>query len=139
MRPDRALHEEAPLTEEAWEADFERKLRGGDVLGASDVLRKTGKDGWVRKAQHDRAAEIIDAVAPAPIVRRDWALRLIAHPRRVDRELAVAILLPLARTHPRDLERAVERLRDDKDPAVQRAVARLERALAPTTEVRGDG
>jgi hypothetical protein len=139
MRPHRALPEEAPLTEESWEAVFERKLRGGDVLGASDVLRKTGKDGWVRKAQHDRAAEIIDAVAPAPIVRRDWALRLIAHPRRVDRELAVAILVPLAKTHPRDLERAVERLRDDKDPAVQRAVARLERALAPTTEVGGGG
>jgi hypothetical protein len=135
VRPDRALPAEAALSDPSWESEFERKLRGGDVLGASDVLRKTGKDGWVRKAQHDRAAEIIDAVAPAPIVRRDWALRLIAHPRRVDRELAVAILLPLARTHPRDLERAVERLKDDKDPAVRRAVARLERALAPTTEL----
>jgi len=113
---------------------FERKVRGGDVLGASDALRKTGKDGWVRKAQHDRAAAIVDAVAPAPIVRRDWALRLLAHPRRVDHELAVTILLPLARSHPRDLERAVERLRDDTDPAVKRAVQRLVRALAERAE-----
>lgn len=134
MRPHRAVRAEAALSEEAWEAVFERKLRGGDVLGASDVLRGTGKDGWVRKAQHDRAAEIVDTVAPAPIVRRDWATRLLAHPRRVDRELAVAILLPLARAYPRDLERAAERLRDDTDPAVRRAVARLERALAPTPE-----
>lgn len=88
----------------------------------------------MRKAQHDRAVAIIDAVAPAPIVRRDWALRLIAHPRRVDRELACAILLPLARSHARDLERAAERLKDDTDPAVRRAVQRLERALAPAPE-----
>ena len=138
MRPDRPVRQEAPLTDEAgeaWEADFERKLRGGDVLGASDVLRKTGKDGWVRKAEHDRAAAIVDAVAPAPIVRRDWAMRLLAHPRRVDRELAVAILLPLARTHRRDLERAADRLRDDTDPAVRRAVSRLERALTPSSEL----
>ncbi|MBM4434576.1 MAG: hypothetical protein FJ028_05650 [Chloroflexi bacterium] len=101
------------------------------------MLRRAGKDGWVRKAQHDRAVEIIDSVAPAPIVRRDWALRLIAHPGRVDRELACAILLPLARSHPRDLERAVERLRDDTDPAVRRAVRRLERALAPAAEGTG--
>jgi len=84
--------------------------------------------------EHDRAAALIDVVAPAPIVRRDWAVRLIAHPRRVDRELAVTILLPLARTHPRDLERAVERLRDDTDPAVRRAVTQLERALAQSSE-----
>jgi len=135
MRPDRALREEAQLTDETWEAVFERKLRGGDVLGASDVLRGTGTDGWVRRAQHDRAAEIVEAVAPAPIVRRDWAARLLAHPRRVDRELAVAILLPLVKSHPRDLERAIERLRDDTDPAVRRAVTRLERALAPTSDV----
>lgn len=100
------------------------------MLGASDVLRKTGKEGWVRKAEHERAAAIVDAVAPAPIVRRDWALRLLSHPRRVDRELACAILMPLARSHARDLERAIDRLKDDKDPAVQRAVARLQHALA---------
>lgn len=98
------------------------------------MLRRTGKDGWVRKAQHERAAQIVDEVAPAPIVRRDWASRLLSHPRRVDRELAVAILLPLARTHTRDLERAIERLRDDTDPAVRRAVTRLERAIAPSSE-----
>jgi hypothetical protein len=132
VRPDREIREEeGPLTEDTnWEADFERKLKVGDVLGASDVLRKTGKEGWVRKAEHDRAVAIVDAVAPAPIVRRDWALRLLAHPRRVDRELACAILLPLARSHARDLERAIDRLKDDKDPAVQRAVARLQRGLA---------
>ena len=84
----------------------------------------------MRKAEHERAAAILDLVAPAPIVRRDWAARLLAHPRRVDRELAVTILLPLARSHPRELERAIDRLRDDTDPAVKRAVTRLERALA---------
>jgi hypothetical protein len=130
MRPHREVREEAQLTEQDWEAEFERKIRAGDVLGASDVLRTTGKEGWVRKAEHDRAAAIVDSVAPAPIVRRDWALRLLAHPRRVDRELACAILMPLARSHARDLERAIDRLKDDKDPAVQRAVARLQRALA---------
>jgi hypothetical protein len=130
VRPHRALREEAPLSDEGWEADFERRIRVGDVLGASDVLRKTGKDGWVRKAQHDRAAAIIDAVAPAPIVRRDWALRLLAHPRRVDRELAVTILVPIARAHPADLDRAIDRLKDDTDPAVRRASERLVRALA---------
>jgi len=134
VRPRRALREGAELSDESWETEFERKVRGGDILGASDILRRTGKDGWVRKMEHDRAAALIDVVAPAPIVRRDWAVRLIAHPRRVDRELAVTILLPLARTHPRDLERAVERLRDDTDPAVRRAVTQLERALAQSSE-----
>lgn len=116
--------------DESWEAAFERKLRGGDVLGASDVLRKTGTEGWVRKAQHDRAAAIVDRVAPAPLVRRDWAVRLLAHPRRVDKELAVTILLPLLRTHRPDLERAAERLKNETDPAVRRAYERLVRALA---------
>jgi hypothetical protein len=130
MRPDREVREEAQLTEQDWEAEFERKLRAGDVLGASDTLRKTGKEGWVRKAEHERAAAIVETVAPAPIVRRDWALRLLAHPRRVDRELACGMLMPLARSHPRDLERAIDRLKDDKDPAVRRAVARLQQALS---------
>ncbi len=128
MRPHRSVRG-APLSE-AWEAEFEARLRGGDVLGASDVLRKTGTNGWVRKAEHDRAVAIIDHLAPAPLIRRDWALRLIAHPRRVDKELAVGLLLPLARTHPRDIERAIVRLKDQTDPAVRRAVLRLERALA---------
>lgn len=132
MRPHRAFRKEGRLIDENWEAEFERKLRGGDVLGASDVLRKTGKEGWVRKAAHDRAAQIVDAVAPAPIIRKDWATRLMAHPRRVDKELAVTILLPLVRTHRADLERAAERLKGETDPAVRRAYTRLVRALAAT-------
>ena len=134
MRSDPGIRDETALGGSAWEAEFERKLRGGDVLGASDVLRSAGTNGWVRKAEHDRAAEIVEAVAPAPIVRRDWANRLLSHPRRVDRELAVTILVPLARVSPRDLERAADRLRDDRDPAVQRALQRLERALRPPAE-----
>jgi hypothetical protein len=122
--------EDRLIEQDGWEVLFERKLRGGDVLGASDVLRKTGTDGWVRKAEHDRAAEIVAAVAPAPIIRRDWATRLLSHPRRVDKELAVTILLPLLRTHRGDLERAAERLKDETDPAVRRAYVRLTRALA---------
>jgi hypothetical protein len=120
--------------DESWEGEFERKLRGGDVLGASDVLRKTGTEGWVRKAQHERAAAIVDRVAPAPLIRRDWATRLLAHPRRVDKELAVTILLPIVRTHRADLERAAERLKNETDPAVRRAHDRLVRALARPRE-----
>lgn len=130
MRPHRALRIEAEFIDEGWEAAFERKLRGGDVLGAADTLRKTGKEGWVRKAEHDRAAEIVAKVAPAPVVRRDWASRLLAHPRRVDKELAVTMLLPLLRSHRSDLERAAERLKNETDPAVRRAYQRLLRALA---------
>ncbi len=122
------------MIDESWEAAFERKLRGGDVLGASDVLRNTGTEGWVRKAQHDRAAAIIDQVAPAPLIRRDWAIRLLAHPRRVDKELAVTILLPLLRTHRADLERAAERLKNETDPAVRRAYQRLLQALGRPRE-----
>ncbi len=122
------------MIDESWEAAFERKLRGGDVLGASDVLRNTGTEGWVRKAQHDRAAAIIDQVAPAPLIRRDWAIRLLAHPRRVDKELAVTILLPLLRTHRADLERAAERLKNETDPAVRRAHQRLLQALGRPRE-----
>lgn len=63
-------------------------------------------------------------------MRRDWAERLLPHPRRVDKELAVTILIPLAKTHPRDIERAIERLRPATDPGVRQAAARLEKALA---------
>lgn len=84
----------------------------------------------MRKAERERAAAIVERVAPAPFVRRDWGERLIAHPRRVDKELAVAILIPLAGTHPRDVERAIERLKDETDPAVRQAAARLAKALA---------
>lgn len=129
MRPHRALRGEA-LTAEAWEEPFERALRTGDVLGASDALRRAGKDGWIRKAQRERAIAIIDAIDPAPFVRRDWADRLIAHPRRVDKELAAAIVAPLARTHPRDVERVIDKLRRERDPAVRRAFDRLVKTLA---------
>ena len=71
-------------------------------------------------------------MAPAPFVRRDWGDRLLAHPRRVDKELGVIILIPLAKTHPRDVERALERLRAETDPAVRQAAARLAKALAAT-------
>lgn len=84
----------------------------------------------MRKAEHERAAGIVDAIAPASIVRRDWAIRLLAHPRRVDKELAVTVLLPLVRSHRGDCERAAERLKGETDPAVKRAYARLTRALA---------
>lgn len=43
-----------------------------------------------------------------------------------------ALLMPLARSHPRDLERALERLRPETDPAVRRAAGRLARTLAVT-------
>ncbi|OGN77238.1 MAG: hypothetical protein A3H36_07450 [Chloroflexi bacterium RIFCSPLOWO2_02_FULL_71_16] len=68
-------------------------------------------------------------MAPAALVRREWASRLLAHPRRVDKELAVAILTPLAASHPRDVERALQRLEDEKDPAVRQAAGRLAKAL----------
>jgi len=129
VRPHRALRG-AALTVEGWEEPFEKALRSGDILGASDVLRKVGKGGWVRKAERERATAIVDRVAPAPFVRRDWGERLLAHPRRVDKELAVAILIPLAASHPRDIERAIGKLKPEKDPAVRQAAARLEKALA---------
>lgn len=133
MRPHRAVRREA-LTAEDWEEPFERALRSGDVLGASDVLRRAGKDGWLRKAERERAAEIVDSVAPAPFVRRDWCERLIAHPRRVDKELAAAIIAPLAKTHPRDVERAIEKLKTETDPAIKQAAERLAKALAAARE-----
>jgi hypothetical protein len=136
VRPDRALRGEA-LTVESWEEPFERALRSGDVLGASDLLRRAGKDGWIRKAERERAAAIVDLVAPAPFVRRDWGERLLAHPRRVDKELAVAILIPLAATHPRDVERAIGKLKPETDPAVRQAAARLEKALAAARATPG--
>jgi hypothetical protein len=100
------------------------------VLGASDILRSAGKDGWIRKAERERAGAILESVAPAPFVRRDWGERLLSHPRRVDKELGVMILIPLAKTHPREVERAIERLRPETDPGVRQAAARLAKALA---------
>ncbi|TMD56496.1 MAG: hypothetical protein E6I83_02445, partial [Chloroflexi bacterium] len=86
-------------TSTQWLARFERSLQVGDPLGASDTLRKSGLNGWVRKDQYDSAVKVIDAVGPAPRVRLDWAERLMAHPRRVDKELAGLIVWPLAGTH----------------------------------------
>ena len=64
-------------------------------------------------------------MGPASIVRRDWASRLLSHPRRVDKELAAILLAPLARTHPADVERAALRLARDERWDVREAAAVL--------------
>lgn len=128
MRPDRALRGEA-LTVESWEEPFEKALRSGDILGASDILRKIGRDGWVKRAEIERAVRVVDRVAPAALVRREWSLTLLAHPRRVDKELAAVLLTPLARSHTRDVERAFERMAQDADAGVRAAAARLATTL----------
>jgi HEAT repeat protein len=92
---------------------------------ASDTLRKSGVNGWVRKDHFDRAAEVIDRLAPAPRVRLDWAERLMAHPRRVDKELAAVIAAPLVRSHPRELTRMAYRLARDGDWGVRETAAAL--------------
>jgi len=112
-------------TSTQWLARFERSLQAGDPLGASDTLRKSGLNGWVRKDQYDSAVKVIDAVGPAPRVRLDWAERLMAHPRRVDKELAGLIVWPLARTHFRELTRMGYRLARDNDWAVRQTAASL--------------
>lgn len=108
-----------------WLLRFERSLASGDPLGASDVLRRSGVNGWVRKDHYDRAAEVIDRLAPARIVRLDWAERLMAHPRRVDKELAALIVSPLARTNVHDLVRMAYRLARDDDWGVRETAASL--------------
>ena len=108
-----------------WLARFERSLQAGDPLGASDTLRKSGLNGWVRKDQYDSAVKVIDAVGPAPRVRLDWAERLMAHPRRVDKELAALMVWPLAGTHFRELTRMGYRLARDNDWAVRETAASL--------------
>jgi len=128
VRAHRALRGEA-LTVESWEEAFEKALRSGDILGASDVLRKIGREGWVKREELERAAQIVDRVAPAALVRREWSANLLAHPRRVDKELAAALLAPLARSHTRDVERAFERMAQDSDPGVRAAAARLATTL----------
>lgn len=114
------MSEEAP-----WEPAFEKALRKGDILGASDVLRKAGREGWVKRETIERAVRVLDRVAPAPLVRREWATTLLAHPRRVDKELAATILTPIARSHTREVQRAFERLAQDADEGVRAAAARL--------------
>jgi len=116
---------ETTSTSTAWLQRFDRSLRAGDPLGASDALRKSGLNGWVRKDQYDSAVKVIDAVDPAPRVRLDWAERLMAHPRRVDKELAGLLVWPLARTHFRELTRIGYRLARDDDWAVRETAATL--------------
>src|SRR5207302_10849908 len=119
LRPHRPLRREAVSTDVAesapgWVEPFEHALTQGDPLGASDALRKSGVNGWVRKDSYDRAVEIVDRIAPAPVVRLNWAERLLAHPRRVDKELGALIVAPLAKPHWRELLRMAYRLaRDD--------------------------
>lgn len=99
----------------AWLPRFEDALRRGDPLAASDLLRKTGTNGWVKKEHLVIAIAALDALRPPPIVRLDWAQRLLAHPRRVDKDFAAFILLPLAGSHPKDVARAAHRLARDDD------------------------
>jgi HEAT repeat protein len=112
-------------TSTAWLERFERSLQAGDPLGASDTLRKSGVNGWVRKDHYDRAVEVIDRIGPSARVRLDWAERLLAHPRRVDKELAALIAWPLARTHFRELARMGYRLARDDDWGVRESAAAL--------------
>jgi len=108
-----------------WVEPFEHALTQGDPLGASDALRKSGVNGWVRKDSYDRAVEIVDRIAPAPVVRLNWAERLLAHPRRVDKELGALIVAPLAKPHWRELSRIAYRLARDDDWAVRETGAVL--------------
>jgi 3-methyladenine DNA glycosylase AlkD len=116
---------EAISTSTEWLPRFDGSLEAGDPLGASDALRKSGVNGWVRKDSYDLAVKVIDRIAPAPRVRLDWAERLMAHPRRVDKELAALIAWPLARTHYRELTRMGYRLARDDDWAVRESAAAL--------------
>jgi len=88
-------------------------------------LRKSGTRGWVRKAAFDESAEIIARFGVASLVRRDWSLRLLAHPRRVDKELAAVLLRPLTGTHQPDVERAIQRIAKDADWEVRETGASL--------------
>jgi len=59
----------------AWLQRFERSLEAGDPLGASDTLRKSGVNGWVRKDGYDLALTraIADAVTVQGEARYTWA------------------------------------------------------------------
>src|SRR3989442_9367966 len=114
--------------DDGWPARFEAALSSGGPLGASDALRKSGTNGWVRKASYDRALPVLERLRPAPLVRLNWAERLMAHPRRVDKELAAEMLAPLAKTHTREVARAAYRLAPAEDWGVPEAAAML---LAP--------
>ncbi len=123
MRPHREVRLTTLIID--WEESFGAALRKGDPLTASSILRASGENGWVRKPQLERARELVDVMGPASIVRRDWAARLLAHPRRVDKELAAILLAPLARSHPAEVERAVLRLARDERWDVREAAAAL--------------
>ena len=128
MRSRREVHLTTLITD--WEESFGAALRKGDPLAASSILRSCGENGWVRKAHLERARELVDEIGPASIVRRDWATRLLGHPRRVDKELAAILLAPLAKSHPAEVERAVLRLaRDDRWDVREAAAALLGEAL----------
>ena len=58
-------------TSTEWVQRFERSLEAGDPLGASDAVRKSGVNGWVRKDHYDLAVKSIDRIGPAPRVRLD--------------------------------------------------------------------
>lgn len=124
MRSDRALRP-SPEALNDWERPFREALAVGDPLRASDILRNTGDRGWVKKAQFSRATAVLRALGVAPVVRRDWATRLLAHPRRVDKELAAILLRPLIESHPVDVERAIARLARDDDWEVREVAASL--------------
>jgi 3-methyladenine DNA glycosylase AlkD len=79
----------------------------------------------VKKAEYSKAAAIVRAQSASSMVRRDWATRLIQHPRRVDKELAAVILRPLITTHRGDLERSIHRLARDDDWEVRETAASL--------------
>jgi 3-methyladenine DNA glycosylase AlkD len=108
-----------------WERAFEKALAAGDPLAASDILRKTGQRGWVKKSEYSRAAAIVRDQSASSLVRRDWATRLLQHPRRVDKELAAVILRPLVTTNRADVERAIHRLARDEDWEVREVAASL--------------
>ena len=79
----------------------------------------------MKKTEFSRAAAIVRGQSASSFVRRDWATRLLQHPRRVDKELAAMILRPLIATHRADVERAVHRLARDDDWEVRESAASL--------------
>ncbi|MDQ6857855.1 MAG: HEAT repeat domain-containing protein [Chloroflexota bacterium] len=79
----------------------------------------------MKKAEYSRAAAIVRSQSASTFVRRDWATRLLQHPRRVDKELGAVILRPLISSNRPDLERAVHRLARDEDWEVRETAASL--------------
>ncbi len=79
----------------------------------------------MKKAEYSRAAAIVRAQSASSFVRRDWATRLLQHPRRVDKQLAAVILRPLILSHRADVERSIHRLARDEDWEVRESAASL--------------